>query len=333
MANTTEATTEAHEDVARIVEELRPRVSELESALIGHVGSDPVESSSHAPASEDTSNVIATINNLHREIEAARAEKGSLGADLAAVQNRLTAEQAAGAELAARVEELEVRANVAGQLREELAFVKRELDENARRLKEALAHLDSVSQERNRLAEQKDRAERRSAKTEGDLRDLAAKVARLEEAAAGLGRLRRELSETTAALAEVRESSQRQKERAQRLKDELDAKEIARHALELDLSTTRELGCRQNERIGELEENLATAHAQLTDLRAKLEKQEPENAHLTQANERAGHELKTLKVRVDSMKQELDVTAQALREIGATAVRTTNRIREHGSEA
>jgi chromosome segregation ATPase len=333
MADTAEFTTAAHYDVASIAEELRPRVRELEAALMGHAESDPGEWNSQAPASGDTGHVIARIDNLHREIETARAQKKSLEADLAALKSRLTAEQTAGADLAARVEVLEARANIAEQLREELVVVKDELDETARRLKQALSQLEGGSLERDRLAEQKALAERRCEKSEGELRDLAAKVARLEEAAAGLGRLRKELSETTVALSEAREGWQRQKESAQGLKDKLDATELARHAQELDLATTRQLICGQKNQVGELKENLAAAHAQLTDLRAELEEREVEKANRSQANERAGHEVMTLKVRIESMKEELDATRQALREIRSATLRTTSRTRGHDLEA
>jgi chromosome segregation ATPase len=195
------------------------------------------------------------------------------------------------------------------------------------------SQLKLISEERDRLVEQKAGDERQIGELERSVLDFKSKVSRLGEMAAELGRPRRELSDTTNALAVATEESQRLKENVQSLKGKLDATDIAKNTLELELATTRELVYGQNEQIDELTGGLEAARAELATARAALTRQEVDIKNLVQSNERAGREMKTLKARIESLQEELDLNTQALREIRTATLRTTARVLEQGPGA
>ena len=320
-------------ELVQMIEDLHPRIKELESELAGRVRPGAGGRVDHAEAIDDATSIIATIRDLQRQNDVSYRLKESLEAELAEARHKLTEEQSARAELEARVETLKAKANRAGRLEEEFVSLEREQTQTARRLREVTSQLKLISEERDRLAEQKAGDERQIGELERSVLDFKSKVSRLGETAAELGRLRRELSDTTNALAVATEESQRLKENVQSLKGKLDATDIAKNTLELELATTRELVYGQNEQIDELTGGLEAARAELATARAALTRQEVDIKNLVQSNERAGREMKTLKARIESLQEELDLNTQALREIRTATLRTTARVLEQGPGA
>jgi chromosome segregation ATPase len=263
---------------------------------------------------------------LHGQIDAARELKEALEADLAAMREKWAEEQTARAEVEARGKLLEAKAALGDQLREDLSFVEEERNEIARRLEEARSQVAHLTAERDRLAEQRITDDARIKELQGDKITLEARVLNLEETVADMDRLRQELSA-------AKEESQRVNDTVQSLKSKLDATEIAKNALDLDLTTTRELVRKHSGQIDELNANLATAYTQLKSLRAEVDKQEIEKANLVESNKRAERELKTLTERLELAKKDLDLSRRALRAIRAAAMRETGPTQEHASGA
>jgi chromosome segregation ATPase len=317
---------ETRRDLQRVNKELQVRIRELELQLTGSAPTAEGEAADYGELSEESSSVITIIKDLHRQIDAARELNEALEADLATLKEKLAAEQTARAEVEARIKLLEAKAALGEQLREDLSFVEEERNEIARRLEEATSQVARMTAERDRLAAQKITDEARLKELQGEKIALEVKVLNLEETVADLDRLRQEVSAT-------REEAQRLKETVQGLKGKLEATELAKDALDLDLTTARELVRKHSGQIEELNANLTTAHTQLDNLRAGLDKHEIENAHLVESNRRAERELKILTERLEFAKKDLDLSRKALRAIRAAAMRTTGPTQEHASEA
>ncbi len=318
--------TETIRDLERMNKELQVRIRELELELAGGARQGKGKVAEYVEVSEESSSIIAMVKDLHGEIDVAYELKEALEADLAALKKKLSEEETVRAELEARVNLLEAKAALGDQLREDISFVEEERNETARRFEEATAKLAQLSREHSSLAEQKAVDETRLMELQRDKIGLEAKVLNLEDTVAEMDQLRREL-------AEERESSQLQEENKQNIKGKLEATEISKNALELDVATTREIVRSQNEQIEELRDDLANAHAGLADLRAKLDVQEVENVNLRESYKRVEREIKTLSARNESMKNELDLSKKALRDIRTAAVRTSGRVRERYSGA
>ncbi len=317
-------TTEATRDMERINRELQVRIRELEFELARDTQGDEGVGADDTEASVESGSIIAVIKDLHAEIEAGCELKEALEADLAAVKNKLSAEESVRTELEARIKLLEAKAALGDQLREDISFVEEERNETARRLEQVTSQVEELAEERDTLAEQKAVDEARIKEVQNDRISLEAKVLNLEETVAEMDRLRDEL-------AEARDNAQRFEENAQNIKGKLEATEVAKNALDLDLTTTRELLRNQSEQIDELKDELADTRTQIADLRAQADRQEIENVNLVEVRRRGEREIKTLTARVESVKKELDASKKALRDIRSAAVRTTERVRERHS--
>jgi chromosome segregation ATPase len=316
-----------------MIENLRPRVKELESVLADRAQPGEGRRRDHADATDDATSIISMIRDLQRQNDIAHRQKESLETELAETKHSLMQEQRARAELESRAKALKAKADRASRLEEECLSLQREQKQTARRLKEVTSQLMSISEERDRLAEHRARDQRHVSELERSVMDLTSQVSRLGEMAAGLDRLRKELSNTSKALAVAREESQRLTENVQSLKGKIDATEVAKQTLELELETARELTCGQNEQLEELAANLEATCAELAAMRAALTRQEADNATLVQSNEHAQRETNTLKAKIELLEEELEGNRQALREIRTAAMRTADRALEQSSGA
>ncbi len=138
---------EAIRDLERTNKELLVRVKELELKLVGGTG----QGVDHE-LSEETTNIIAAVEDLYGEIDAAYALKEALEVDLAATQKNLSEEEALRAHLEARILLLEAKVDLADQLREDISFVEEEQNRTIRRLKDVTSQLEQVIKERDSLA-------------------------------------------------------------------------------------------------------------------------------------------------------------------------------------
>lgn len=141
---------EAIRDLERMNKELLVRVKELELKLVGGTG----QGVDHE-LSEETTNIIAAVEELYGEIDAAYALKEALEVDLAATQKKLSEEEALRAHLEARIMLLEAKTTLADQLREDISFVEEEQNGTIRRLRDVTSQLERVIEERDGLAEKR----------------------------------------------------------------------------------------------------------------------------------------------------------------------------------
>ncbi len=318
------AIAETNRDLGRINKELQVRIKELELELTLDTEEDEGAEADDGEASEESGTIIAVIKDLHGEIDAAHELKEALEADLAAMKGKLSEGQSVRAELEARGRLLEAKAILGDQLREDISFVEEERNETARRLDQVKTQLEQITEERDTLAEQQIIDDARVREARNNRVALEAKVLNLEETVEGMDRLHEELTH-------AKSDSQRLNENVQDLKGQVEAADVAKNALDLDVTTTRELVRDQNEHIDELKDSLATARAELANLHAKLDGQKIENVNLQEVNKRGEREIKTLIARVESVKEELDLNKKALRKIRVAAVRTTACVRERHS--
>lgn len=324
------STAKSTSELMQLITDLNPRVRELESVLTGSTWQSEAGRVDHHDTSSDAANIIEKIRDLQHQNDAVHVLKTSIEAELAETKRSLAEERSARAELEARVEALKAKAGRAVRLEEEAASLERQQNQTAHRLREATSELKLISEERNHLAEQKADDKRHIGELERSITELKSQLSRLGETATVLSRLRGELSDATKALAASREESQQLKETAQTLKNKLEATKVAQNTLDLELSTSRQLIGGLNQHIEELTGALEAARADLNTAQAVMAKQEAENKTLVQANARSEHEIKTLKVRITSLEEEVDLSTQALREIRTATIRTTGRILETG---
>ena len=317
---------ETRRDLQRSNKELQVRVRELELQLAGGAEEADADAADYGETSEESNTIIGIIKDLHGKADAARELKEALEADVAALKEKLAREQAVRAELEARVKLLDAKAALGDQLREDLSFVEEERNEVARRLEQAVSEQGKTAAERDRLVEQTTADAARIKDLQSDKIALEAKVLNLQELVADTDRLRQELAET-------KEEVQRANETVQSLKSKLDAAEVSRNALELELTTTRGLVRSQSQQTGDLKKELSTAHTDLAALRMELDKQEIVNANLVEINKRADRELKSLTERLELARKDLDLSKRTLRAIRTAAMRTPNQPQEPGSGA
>ncbi len=169
-------TSEATRLLERMNKELHARVNTLESKGAGDAGLGEGHE-----ASDESGGFSAMVKDLHGEIDAVYVLKNALKTDLETTQKRLAEEEAVRAQLETRLSLLEAKAALADQLREDMSFVEEEQNGTSRRLKEATSRLEKVTEERDRLAEQKAAGEKRIMQLQHERFDLEAQVLGLKE--------------------------------------------------------------------------------------------------------------------------------------------------------
>ncbi len=141
---------EAIRDLERINKELLVRIKELELKQVAGTGQGV-----DYELSEETTNIIAAVEGLYGQIDAAYDLKEALEADLVATQKKLSEQEALRGHLEARMMLLEAKAALADQLREDISFVEEEQNKTFRRLRDVTSELERVAKERDGLAEER----------------------------------------------------------------------------------------------------------------------------------------------------------------------------------
>ena len=160
----------------RMNKELLLRVKELEMKQVGGAGQGK-----DYELSEGASNIIAAVEDLHGEIEAACDLKEAFEADLAAMQKKLSEGKAIRAHLEARMSLLEEKAALADELRQDISFVEEEQNKTFRRLRDVTSELERVIKERDGLEEQETASETRVKELEGERVRLEVQILGLKE--------------------------------------------------------------------------------------------------------------------------------------------------------
>ena len=160
----------------RMNKQLLVRVKELEMRQVGGT-----EQGKNYELSEEGKSVIAAVEDLHGEVEAACDLKEAFEADLAATQKKLSKEKTVRAHLEARVGLLEPKAAFVDELRQDISFVEEEQNKTFRRLRDITSELERVAKERDSLEEQKATRETRIKELENERIELEVQVMRLKE--------------------------------------------------------------------------------------------------------------------------------------------------------
>ena len=105
--------------------------------------------------------------------------------------------------------------------------------------------------------------------------------------------------------------------------------QISKNALDLDLTTTREIARSQTDEIEELKGRNERTEIDLLHTQERLERQEAENTSLNTAITQANAKMEDLTARNESLKKELDANRKALHSIRSAAVRVSSSIRKH----
>ena len=311
--------------------DLHARVRDLESGLLGDLSMGEGQSAGRRDLSDDDSSTVAMAKRLHAEVDAACGLKETLETDFGAMKKRMAQRGTLREELEAWIKLMEAKIALGDQLRENLSLTEQARDENARCLEQATAELDRTSRERDQLADAKTLAETQLKEAHRGLVALDAKVSKLEARVSDIHELRRELVETKKELIRARHDLQRSREDTRDTKSKLGAAEVANNALELNLTTAREAASSQQGQIEELKQHVGTADSELVELRAKVDRQQAENASLTVSNQRLQCEIKTLGAWIMSMTKDLESSKQALRDIRTAAIGTTKRLQRRHS--
>lgn len=270
--------------------------------------------------SEESSSILSFVKDLERQLDAAYALKEAVETDLAAAQETLGEESAARAELEAQVKSLKERAALVDQLREDISFVEQERDAALRRLTEATTQLEQSAKERGSLADRLDAAEKRINELQQYKMDMDLQAGNLKDELAMAERLREEVADLTDARLALEEE-------VGDLRNRLEASETSKSALELNLTSNREIIRGLREEVENLRKELAAVNIDLTDVRAQLGEQMARSRNLAEANRTLEREAKMLASKHESTVKELEAAKQALRDIRTATAHTTGRAR------
>ncbi len=176
-------TGEAVRVLERMNKDLLVRVKQLESSP--GAGTEEYESEGEGneasgPAA-GSSSIVATVKDLHGEIDAAYVLKRALEADLIATRTKLSEKETASAQLEARASLLEIKAALGDQLREDISFVEEEQNKTVRRLTEVTSELERVTEERDSLAGHKTNNEARIKELQTERFSFEAQVISLKD--------------------------------------------------------------------------------------------------------------------------------------------------------
>lgn len=299
--------------------ELLVRVREFELDRARGQTEDDEPATGVVDVPKESQGILHIVKDLETQLDNAFAIKEALEADLADTQAKLVEETATRSELEGRVQLLEAQAALVEQLRDELSFVEEERSEVARKFKEIESQVKQITRERDTLTEQMVATDVRIADLEQVKVNLEAQVLNLEEAVADRRSLHKELEQANSARNKL----------MQQVKDltgQLEATETSRKALELDLSTSKDVASGMRGELEELREKLGATETRLVEMGDQLEEQQFENGNLVESNRRLEREVKTLTAKNEVISTELETTKKALREIHNAAARTTKRI-------
>jgi len=316
----------SHRDLMRMKKELQVRIREIELDLAGRFKQEPGDLFEVTDTCDDGNSIIAMVQDLHTEIDAAYGMREELEAELDAMKNQLTRQKSLHTEHQARSRLIEAKAALVEQLQRDLEVERKKGSDIARRLDEVVSRLERVTRERDDLKEQNIIDTTHLQEVQADMVDLETKVSQLEAVAAEMNQLRESLAQIQGDFAKTREESDRLQESEQTLKVKLDVCEVARNAMELDLTTTREVVCNQNEQMEELKDKLAVSETELTDLRSTIQWQEAEIAKRGEESKQAQSEATASHVRLEALQKELQSSKKALRDVHNATMRTARQV-------
>ena len=275
---------------------------------------------------QESQGILRVVKDLETQLDDAFSMKEALEADLADIQGRLVKETGRRSELEANMQLLEAKASLLEQLQDELSFVEGERTATAQKLRESEAELEKIAAERDSLAERTVAADARVYELERANVDLEAQVRNLEEKTADLNKVNKECARLKGVCDELTQ-------KAKDLTSRLGASEISEKALELDLSTSRDVISDLKAELEDRQEKLVVAQVRIVEANDRLEEKEFENRTLTEANRRLEKNVKTLTAKNEVIGAELESTKKALHEIHSAATLTTKRIhsRYYGS--
>lgn len=262
----------------------------------------------HPDISQKSASVISIVTDLKRELDTTCEIKEALEADLGAARKELREMSSARSGLEARVELLQEQADLAEQLREDVAFAEEERNTTARLLEETKTQLEELAEERDSLAKEIAESKKSVEKLQRDKVDLETKVSLLEDKVTEMNRLRDELEKMAEANRELEAG-------ADDLTARLDASKASNNALESDLAVARE-------EAANLQEKLALANESLREMRTEREEQKTENRDVRDTNLRLEQELRMLTSRHEGACENLEAHKKALAKIHAAALAT-----------
>lgn len=261
---------------------------------------------------------FSVVRELEEEIDATLSLKDSLEADLEEMSEKFSQESAAKIELVSRVKLLESQVTLADQMRQELSFVEEERDRASSVLVETRSELDSVTDERNALAETSATAEAQNRRLEAEKSDLETHVAGLNEKIA-------ELELLSGDLEKVSRERDVFEEKVKDLRRSLETSDSMVETLQSDLNINRDLvrdlrSQIEDDRaqIEDFKEELAVNGSDLTDARTELDAQ-------SEVNKRLGDQVKTLTGKYRAAFAELETARKAMRSIQKAAIRVRER--------
>lgn len=278
-------------------------------------------SKKHNKIAKVQDNILTLVENLHGELDAAYDARELLEADFQEMKNHLYEQKAVRTELEARIKLLGAQSALVDHLREELSIVEEQRDSAKRRLDHTNSILDQTRQERDQLSQ---KCESQAAHYDELMKkkvELESKLVRLEVQVAESDRLRTELAET-------RHGSQLLDKKNKDLNSQLEALEISKNAMELDVLTSHEAFNNLANENNELKEQLAEAKDEQMELQATIDKQQADQIILLDASRRVQRESKVILSRYNSLKRELELGKKALGEICTTRTNTTNNPRK-----
>jgi chromosome segregation ATPase len=269
---------------------------------------------SNTDVSEERTSIISIVRGLEEQVDTAFKLKEVLEVELDAVQEKLSEEVAARAQLETLVGSLEAQTTLAEQLREDISFAEEERNKLANLLAKTQPQLEAVTEERNSLAEQVSSLKAHAKELKDEKMALEGQVMNLKDKLAEMNRLRTELDEVTKA-------RQHLDEQVQDLSSRLEDSDTSKNILEKNLVSLRE-------QVQDLQERLEAADSRAADLRFQLEEQQAANKELVDIRTRLESETKMLSINHKAAKNELEVFKKALREVRSEASRTSGRVRQ-----
>ena len=271
--------------------------------------------------SQERASIISIVKGLEEQVETAFKLKEVLEAELDTTQKRLAEELDARSQLEAQVELLQVRADLAEQLHEDVSFAEQERNKFANLLGQTQPQLKQAIAERDSLAEQLSSAEANIKELEGEKMALEAHVMNLKDRIADTNHLRGELAEMT-------EANQDLREQLHNITRRLESTEASKDSIEKELDGSHQSSRNLQGELKTLREKIAASDSRLTDMRIELEDQQAVNKELMETNTRLESELEMLNINYGAAKNELDASKNALREIRSEATQTSGRVRQ-----
>jgi chromosome segregation ATPase len=151
-------------------------------------------------------------------------------------------------------------------------------------------------------------------------------VLNLEELVHDLGGVRKELEGRNAQCEELTR-------RLRGVTGQLEATEISKKALELDLATNKKIGAESREEIKGLNQKIADMESELLDVSEQLEEQQVESADLRGRNKRLEQDLKSQVANNKTIMAELEASRKALHDVRTVATRTGKRVQTRHFES